>query len=39
MISHVSLGARDLPLSTRFYDACLSALGCARLYSTASVSG
>ena len=39
MISHVSLGARDLALSTRFYDACLAALGYVRLYSSARVSG
>lgn len=39
MISHVSLGARDLPSSTRFFDACLSALGWVRLYATERVSG
>jgi catechol 2,3-dioxygenase-like lactoylglutathione lyase family enzyme len=39
MISHVSLGARDLPRSTRFFDACLSALGYAHLYASEKVSG
>jgi catechol 2,3-dioxygenase-like lactoylglutathione lyase family enzyme len=39
VISHVSLGARDLPASTRFFDACLSALGWVRLYGTKKVSG
>jgi catechol 2,3-dioxygenase-like lactoylglutathione lyase family enzyme len=39
MISHVSLGARDLAASTRFFDACLGALGMVRLYGTDKVSG
>lgn len=39
MISHVSLGAHDLPRSTRFFDACLSALGYVRLYASERVSG
>jgi catechol 2,3-dioxygenase-like lactoylglutathione lyase family enzyme len=39
MISHVSLGARNLAAATRFFDACLSALGYVRLYGTERVSG
>src|SRR5919198_4030997 len=39
MISHVSLGVRSLVSSTRFFDACLSALGYERLYATEKVSG
>jgi catechol 2,3-dioxygenase-like lactoylglutathione lyase family enzyme len=39
VLSHVSLGARDLAASTRFFDACLSALGYARLYSSEKASG
>lgn len=39
MISHVSLGVRSLASSTRFFDACLSALGYERLYATEKVSG
>ncbi len=39
MISHASLGVRSLASSTRFFDACLSALGYVRLYGTDKVSG
>ncbi len=39
MISHVSLGVRNLASSTGFFDACLSALGYVRLYGTEKVSG
>jgi len=39
VISHVSLGVTSLASSTRFYDACLSALGYVRLYGTEKVSG
>ncbi len=39
MISHLSLGVRDLAASTALYDACLDALGYVRLYSTEGVSG
>lgn len=39
MIGHVSLGARSLPASTRFFDACLAPLGYVRLYATEKVSG
>jgi catechol 2,3-dioxygenase-like lactoylglutathione lyase family enzyme len=39
VISHVSLGARDLAASTALYDACLAPLGYARLYATERVSG
>ncbi|HEX7488425.1 MAG TPA: VOC family protein [Anaeromyxobacteraceae bacterium] len=39
MISHVSLGARDLATSTALYDACLAPLGYFRLYATERVTG
>ena len=39
MLSHVSLGVRDLAGSTRFYDACLAALGYVRLYGSERYSG
>jgi len=39
VISHLSLGVRDLAASTAHYDACLGALGYVRLYGTDRVSG
>ena len=32
MLGHISLGVRDLPRATRFYDAVLGALGFVRLW-------
>ena len=34
MLHHVSLGSADLARSTKFYDAVLSALGYARVWTT-----
>ncbi len=39
MISHLSLGARDLSASIRFFDACLAPLGLVRLYASSKVAG
>jgi len=39
MISHLSLGVRDLAASTALYDRSLAPLGYVRLYATERVSG
>lgn len=39
MISHLSLGVRDLAASTALYDRCLAPLGYVRRYATERVSG
>jgi catechol 2,3-dioxygenase-like lactoylglutathione lyase family enzyme len=39
VISHLSLGVRDLAASTALYDRCLAPLGYVRLYATERVSG
>jgi catechol 2,3-dioxygenase-like lactoylglutathione lyase family enzyme len=39
MISHVSVGVRDIAKAGRFYDAALAALGYKRLYDSAEALG
>ncbi|HJU12275.1 MAG TPA: VOC family protein [Candidatus Binataceae bacterium] len=39
MISHVSIGVRDLASAGKFYDAALAALGYKRLYDSSEVLG
>src|SRR5271156_4327836 len=39
MISHVSIGVRELSKAGRFYDAALAALGYKRLYDSAEALG
>ena len=39
MLSHASLGVRDLVRSLAFYDAALGALGCARVWTHETAAG